>query len=228
MSAEWSKSLTPLWALRRLGFSSGVVAVTVVMAACAGTAAAPSTSTPASPPSTSQTGSAPPATPTIEPVHFAGLPPKGAPASTPVTGKVVLSLGYSWHMYADGRIIWQKWNHAGQALVVPHGAKTADTGFVQRRLTLQGVKLLRSRILSTGLFEHNLWLDAGGRHHRRATGAGAERRSPGVGRVVARAIPIVAASLHEGNTGPGARARACRGTARPSGGMASGHSLGRP
>ena len=39
-----------------------------------------------------------------------------------------------------------------------------DTGYVYQRLTRQGVQLLRSRLLATGLFAHNLLL-AVGRHH---------------------------------------------------------------
>lgn len=173
MSTDWSKSLTPLWALRRLMFFFGLGAVLVVVSACAGNATAQSASTPASSPSTSQTESASPATPTTERVHFAGLPSNGAHASTPATGKLVLSLNpstshkwSSWSVYADGRVIWQKWNHSMDPVVIPQGARMVDTGYVQQRLTPQGVRLLRSRILSTGLFEHNLWLDAGRRHPR--------------------------------------------------------------
>ena len=59
-------------------------------------------------------------------------------------------------MYADGRVIWQKWTSSGDATVVPDGARRLDTGYVQQRLTLEGVQLLRSKILATGLFEHDL------------------------------------------------------------------------
>ena len=58
-------------------------------------------------------------------------------------------------MYADGGMIWQKWDNSADAVVVPKGANRVDTGFVEQRLTPQGVALLRSRILSTGLFDHN-------------------------------------------------------------------------
>ena len=53
---------------------------------------------------------------------------------------------------------------AGDATVVPKGARRLDTGYVQQRLTLQGVQLLRSKILATGLFEHNLRLEVGEGH----------------------------------------------------------------
>jgi hypothetical protein len=156
--------------MRRLKFSSGVWAIMVVLAACHGDAIASSASTPASSSSRPQTESASPASRSTERVHFAGLPAEGAHASTPAIGKLVLSLREygtnsfleaDWNVYADGRMIWQKWDHSAYAGVVPDGANRVDTGYVERRLTRQGVQLLRSRILSTGLFEHSLRLDAG-------------------------------------------------------------------
>ena len=66
-----------------------------------------------------------------------------------------------WNVYADGRVIWQKWSPVGDATVVPGGAGTLDTGYVQQRLTHQGVQLLRSKILATGLFENNSRLKVG-------------------------------------------------------------------
>ncbi len=99
------------------------------------------------------------------PTRFAGVPPDGVKASTPTTGKLMLGLSLSpttWNVYTDGRIIWQRWTSSGNATVVPDGARRLDTGYVQQRLTLQGVQLLRSKILSTGLFEHNLKLEVGG------------------------------------------------------------------
>jgi len=68
----------------------------------------------------------------------------------------------TWTLYADGRILWQKWTTAGVATVVPAGGRRLDTGVVQQRLTLKGARLVRSKIVSTGLFEHNLMLDLGG------------------------------------------------------------------
>ena len=100
------------------------------------------------------------------PTHFAGFPPEGVKASTPTTGRLLLGLRPTatqqiWNVYADGRIIWQKWTSSGDATVVPGGARRLDTGYVQQRLTLKGVQLLRSKLLATGLFEHNLRLDVG-------------------------------------------------------------------
>ena len=100
-------------------------------------------------------------------VHFAAFPPKGVKASTPTTGTLIVSLrraNTQWNLYADGRIIWQKWTPTGDATVVPKGAKRLDTGYVAQRLTVGGVQLLETKILSTGLFEDDLRLDLG-RHH---------------------------------------------------------------
>jgi hypothetical protein len=101
--------------------------------------------------------------------HFARVPADGVRASTPTTGRLVVGLSSTattdrsvypdtteWNVYADGRIIWQKWTQSGDATVVPGGTRRLATGYVQQRLTLQGVQLLRSKILATGLFEHNL------------------------------------------------------------------------
>jgi hypothetical protein len=103
--------------------------------------------------------------------RFAGLPPVGVKASTPTTGRPEIGFSLTgpragaetttWYVYADGRFVWQKWSPPGDATVVPTGAKKLDTGYVQQRLTLSGVQLLRSKILATGLFEHNLKLEVG-------------------------------------------------------------------
>jgi hypothetical protein len=88
--------------------------------------------------------------------------------STPTTARLLIGLRPTpttiWNVYAGGRIISQKWTSSGDAMVVPKGARRLDTGYVQQRLTRQGVQLLRSKILATGLFEQNLRLDLGGHH----------------------------------------------------------------
>ncbi len=98
-------------------------------------------------------------------MHFAGFPAEGVKASTPTTGKLLVGLrptdNTTWNVYSDGRVIWQKWTPSRDATVVPDGASRLDTGYVQQRLTPQGVQLLRSKLLATGLFEHNLLLDVG-------------------------------------------------------------------
>jgi hypothetical protein len=80
-------------------------------------------------------------------VGFIGLPPEGAPPSTPESGELVLQYlrdGPRWgYVYADGRLI--RWWHAN----LPEGANNGVTGLLEQRLTPGGVELLRSKILST-------------------------------------------------------------------------------
>ena len=107
------------------------------------------------------------AAPADDSTNFAGLPAKGTHASTPASGRLMLSLrtypGTTWNVwnvYADGRMIWQKWTRSGDPVVIPRGARMVDTGYVERRLTREGLRFLRSKVLSTGLFEHDLTLRA--------------------------------------------------------------------
>jgi hypothetical protein len=85
---------------------------------------------------------------------FVGLPPVGATPSTPENGELVLSYfgdgpegsdgkRRSW-LYADGRLVWL------QDGSFPDGANPVSTGFLEQRLTPEGVELLRSEALSTG------------------------------------------------------------------------------
>src|SRR5689334_21884702 len=103
-------------------------------------------------------------------LHFAGVPPAGVRPSTPIVGQMVVSLrpdlNTTWNVYADGRIIWQKWTPAGDATVIPAGAKAIDTGYVQQRLTAAGVRLIRSKIVAAGLFAHDLTLNLRGHNAR--------------------------------------------------------------
>ena len=81
---------------------------------------------------------------------FIGLPPLGATRSAPESGELVIQYwidpdgikggfagGQGW-VYADGRLITLRGN-----------------GFLEQRLTPRGVELLRSEIVSTGLFDHH-------------------------------------------------------------------------
>jgi hypothetical protein len=99
------------------------------------------------------------------PTHFGGFPPKGVEASPFTSGRLLIGLSpranTTWNVYADGWVIWQRWTSSGVATAVPYGARRRDTGYVRQRLTLEGVQLLRSKLLATGLFEHNLRLDIG-------------------------------------------------------------------
>jgi hypothetical protein len=83
---------------------------------------------------------------------FSGLPPVGATPSTPERG--VLEMYYWVHdvrgrtrnwVYADGRLIRRG---------VTRDNGTPLPGFREQRLTLEGVKLLRSEIMSAGGFGH--------------------------------------------------------------------------
>jgi hypothetical protein len=99
--------------------------------------------------------SAPPA------YHFAGLPAFGAATSTPASDRLVASVegvrGSEWHLYADGRFIWHTPN-------VPRGAMATEATFVEQRLTPAGVRLIRAKILATGLFTHDRSVNGGIRY----------------------------------------------------------------
>lgn len=91
-------------------------------------------------------------------VGFIGLPPQGAKPSTPETGELVLSfsgwptptgfLHRVW-VYADGRLIWLR--HGD----LPEGANQHLTGFLEQRLTPEGVELFRSEVMSKGVLDDN-------------------------------------------------------------------------
>jgi len=99
---------------------------------------------------------------------FIGLPPVGATPSAPESGELVLRwqgnsethkrphwreggrvYGHyfgAW-VYADGRLIW--WRD-GQ---VPEGANELTSGYLEQRLTPEGLELLRSEVV--GLLDHS-------------------------------------------------------------------------
>lgn len=97
---------------------------------------------------------------------FIGLPPVGATPSAPESGELVLRwLGESatharpaqgggvddpfvgaW-VYADGRMIW--WRDRQ----LPEGANELTSGYLEQRLTAEGVELLRSEVV--GLFDRS-------------------------------------------------------------------------
>jgi len=108
-----------------------------------------------------------------ERVGFIGLAPVGSTPSTPQRGELVLSLwGRSttarapgvgrgplfraW-VYADGRLIWDEEGD------LTYGANEVTTGFLEQRLTPDGVELLRSELIATGLFaeDHALLSEQG-------------------------------------------------------------------
>jgi hypothetical protein len=91
---------------------------------------------------------------------FIGLPPLGATPSTPEDGELVLhwmvrsvTLGglqsRAW-VYADGRIVWSR--HDGP---LPEGANELTSGYLEQRLAPEGVELLRSQLVASGLFDRS-------------------------------------------------------------------------
>ena len=94
---------------------------------------------------------------------FIGVPPVGATPSAPESG--VLEMSYwvpsqgnprrsqNW-VYADGRLI-RLLEGDPRARRLRVGANRWSSGFLEQRLTPEGVELLRSEIVSTGLFGHD-------------------------------------------------------------------------
>ena len=98
---------------------------------------------------------------------FVGLPPVGATSSTPQSGELVIRwLGRSkthargryaaplvraW-VYADGRVIWSE-ESSQSSRPVPEGANEFTSGYLEQRLTPEGVDLLRSEVI--GLLERS-------------------------------------------------------------------------
>ena len=91
---------------------------------------------------------------------FIGLPPMGATPSAPESGKLVIQYrvdaeglehpaGRGW-VYTDGRLITLR-----EKSDLPEAANRWSSGFLEQRLTPEGVELLRSEIVSTGLFDHH-------------------------------------------------------------------------
>ena len=91
-------------------------------------------------------------------VNVLHLPPDGAPPSSPEDGELVLAVqgrGIAagralthMYVYADGRLIW--WREGD----LPAGAH--EHAILEQRLTPEGVELLRSEMISSGLFDRGL------------------------------------------------------------------------
>jgi hypothetical protein len=100
-----------------------------------------------------------------EPVGLVGLPPGEATPSLPKRGELVVgfvfghTMGdpgrFGLHLYADGRVIWEK---LGEAYA---GGDPTPTGLIEQRLTPDGVELIRSEVLSLGLFDRDRHLVGG-------------------------------------------------------------------
>ena len=83
-------------------------------------------------------------------VSFKDLPPEGATPSEPLRGEIVMSDSgihpyYAVNLYADGRLIWARavWPNPGG-----HGPQVS--GWIEQRLTPEGVELLRSGAVPLG------------------------------------------------------------------------------
>jgi hypothetical protein len=96
---------------------------------------------------------------------FIGLPPVGATPSAPESGELVVqweglsatlprNLVRAW-LYADGRIIWERrpWHEDLTVGRPPEGANELVSGYLEQRLTPEGVELLRSDV--AGLFDRS-------------------------------------------------------------------------
>jgi hypothetical protein len=76
------------------------------------------------------------------PAGLIGLPAEGAAPSTPETGQLLATLPIPIWVYEDGRVISARWT-------------TYDdwTGYLEQRLTPEGVELVRAEILALGPLE---------------------------------------------------------------------------
>jgi hypothetical protein len=109
--------------------------------------------------------------PTVAPnvtheIGLVGLAPVGATPSSPRRGELVLSFMFGHTMgdmgrfsvlvYEDGRLIWQRLGGGEDDLATGY-----TTGYLEQRLTQEGVELVRAEVISTGLFDHDLRLESG-------------------------------------------------------------------
>jgi hypothetical protein len=95
-----------------------------------------------------------------------GLAPDGATPSTPRQGELVLDYAYghtlgdagrfNLSMYADGRLIWQRIGDYSRA-----DERRDSSGLLERRLTPEGVELVKAEVISSGLVDHDLHLRSG-------------------------------------------------------------------
>ena len=81
--------------------------------------------------------------------------PEGATPSTPGRGELVVrhwwGVARGSYVYADGRLIWYC-----------DTATRRSTGYLEQRLTPEGVELVRSDVVSSGLFVEDLDVNVGG------------------------------------------------------------------
>jgi hypothetical protein len=80
------------------------------------------------------------------------FPPRGTKPSTPAAGRLVIH----YHGRAGGWPVVQVWVYADGRIIRrtaggPAGVGSVRTGFIERRLANEGVELLRSKLVATGL-----------------------------------------------------------------------------
>ena len=95
-----------------------------------------------------------------------GLPAVGATPSTPKSGELVFdfTFGHTFgdpgrfrvSVYADGRLISERVGDYNRT-----DEYRNSTGLLERRLTAEGVELVRAEVISTGLVDHDLHLTSG-------------------------------------------------------------------
>ena len=97
---------------------------------------------------------------------FVSLPPVGATPSAPGSGELVIQYrldtddlershgGWRW-VYADGRLLTADARPMAPRSHSDRPDNRWSSGLLEQRLTPEGVELLRSEIVSTGLFEHH-------------------------------------------------------------------------
>jgi hypothetical protein len=101
-------------------------------------------------------------------VGLVGLAPEGAKPSLPERGELVLGFTFGHtsgdqgrfrvFVYADGRLIWQRF---GDPTGADEYSKGYTTGLLEQRLTPEGVELVRAEAISTGLFDRDLHMTSG-------------------------------------------------------------------
>jgi len=96
--------------------------------------------------------------PTVQ--GIVGLPPEGATPSTPARGENLLHFWFahtpgdagrfSLYLYADGRVIVER---------IEGGPEASSHGYLEQRLTPEGVDLVLAEVLGTGLLDHDRALE---------------------------------------------------------------------
>ena len=143
---------------RNRRIAAGVVGIAVFVAAVwivTSVGSLDRTQAPAGEGATGPTETGPSVVPDPDAQGIDGLPPEGAMPSTPENGELVVALSSGtipggshdqvW-VYADGRVISRVYDHT----LEPY------SGLVEQHLTPEGVEFLRSSVLHSGLFEHDL------------------------------------------------------------------------